>query len=845
MNEDNAKNRVHLIGNAHIDPVWLWRYEEGFAEIKATFRSALDRIADFPNFVFTCACASYYEWVEQNCPEMFDEIKKAVAKGQWKIVGGMWIQPDVNIPSAESFMRHFLYSKNYFIDKFGIEVLTGYNVDSFGHSSTLPRLLNAAGMKNYVFLRPSNGNEKSYDFDSHTFRWKCGESEVMAFRIYGAYGYDLQDDETCRDLLKEFDEYASMQTAPMMFFYGVGNHGGAPTIQNIEILDAFKGKNNYQFSDPDTYFDDIRENKCEIPTYEGDLQNHASGCYSANHTIKMLNRKAENRLVNAEKLSVMSANILREFSEIPKFDDVWKKVLFNQFHDILCGCSIRSAYDDAYAEMNAAIAFANRTGNAAVQKISWAIDTSKGLERNHFTKKWGSVWDGDELGGPVVVFNPLSHGVRIPVDVHRPSCIRVEDENGRRYPCQMVRGEHTNGEKDQFVTRFIAEVPAFGYKTFWCYSVGEKDETDTGLKVRKNVIENGIVRVEFDGKTGEIVSYTVNGQNILGAKGTRVVAIDDHENDTWAHNQFVFDKVIGTFGNAKISIVENGPAEVAIRVQKTWKNNKIDSVYSLHPGEECLSVRTRIFMEDPEVIVKFIFDTGIENAEFIREQPGGMMHEILPNGREKPMQRYMIMGKDGCGIAILNDSKYSASAVGSECAFVAVRTCYFADHYGVRDDRMIAQDTGWTEFHWAICPYSGNIGKIADAAEELNTYFLAIPETFHKGSLPQAGSFYACDCENVALIAVKAAEDRDGLIFRFAETAGRACKFNAKVFNSEIEGEIEAFGIRTYRDRNYFLHKGMRLIDCDSYPDGIMPIIESTAVEENEFFVNYLHDDKV
>ena len=147
--------KVHLIGNAHIDPVWLWRWQEGFSEIRATFRSALDRMKEFPEFKFTSACASYYQWIEKMDPEMFAEIKERVKQGRWSIVGGWFLQPDCNIPCGESFARHGLLSQRYFQEKFGVTAKTGYNVDSFGHNAGLPQILKKSGMDNYVFMRPS------------------------------------------------------------------------------------------------------------------------------------------------------------------------------------------------------------------------------------------------------------------------------------------------------------------------------------------------------------------------------------------------------------------------------------------------------------------------------------------------------------------------------------------------------------------------------------------------------------------------------------------------------------------------------------------------------------------
>ena len=150
-------DKVHLIGNAHLDPVWLWRWQEGYSEVLATFRSALDRIKESDDFIFTCAGAVYYKWVEETDYDMFEEIRERVRQGRWVIVGGWWIQPDCNIPCGESYVRQALYGQRYFREKFGIMATTGYNVDSFGHNAMLPQILKQSGINAYVFMRP---NEK-------------------------------------------------------------------------------------------------------------------------------------------------------------------------------------------------------------------------------------------------------------------------------------------------------------------------------------------------------------------------------------------------------------------------------------------------------------------------------------------------------------------------------------------------------------------------------------------------------------------------------------------------------------------------------------------------------------
>src|SRR5512135_3768714 len=150
----SRKKRLYMIGNAHIDPVWLWQWQEGFHEVKATFRSALDRMQEYEDFIFSASSAAFYEWVEQSDPQMFAEIQQRVREGRWCLVGGWWIEPDCNIPGGESFARQALYAQRYFKEKFGVAAKVGYAIDSFGHNGMLPQLLKKAGLDYYVFMRP-------------------------------------------------------------------------------------------------------------------------------------------------------------------------------------------------------------------------------------------------------------------------------------------------------------------------------------------------------------------------------------------------------------------------------------------------------------------------------------------------------------------------------------------------------------------------------------------------------------------------------------------------------------------------------------------------------------------
>ncbi|HEX2417387.1 MAG TPA: hypothetical protein VHJ83_04560, partial [Micromonosporaceae bacterium] len=182
---------LHMIGNAHIDPVWLWQWPEGYQEVRATFQSAIDRMSEYPEFVFTCDSVCYLAWVEENDPELFAAIGARIADGRWQVVGGWWIEPDCNLPGGESFVRQALYAQRFLHDRFGIIATVGANLDPFGHNASLPQLLSKSGMDSYVFLRPG---PHEMALPGPYFWWRARDgSRVLAYRIPHEYCAPRQD----------------------------------------------------------------------------------------------------------------------------------------------------------------------------------------------------------------------------------------------------------------------------------------------------------------------------------------------------------------------------------------------------------------------------------------------------------------------------------------------------------------------------------------------------------------------------------------------------------------------------------------------------------------------------
>lgn len=242
------KDNLYLIGNAHLDPVWLWTKEEGYAEVLSTFRAAAERIREYKDFIFTSSSAVYYKWVEEADPELFFEIKRYIEEGRWSIVGGEWVQADCNLPSGESICRQFLYAQRYFLSKFGKIATTGYNVDSFGHNGNMPQILAGSGIKNYVFSRPAN-----FENDSpNLFRWRAKDgSEVFAYRI--PFGYASNSQEDLKKKISKCEELSGKNKRPEMVFYGVGNHGGGPTIDMLDYIEEKREKEKFIYATTDDF----------------------------------------------------------------------------------------------------------------------------------------------------------------------------------------------------------------------------------------------------------------------------------------------------------------------------------------------------------------------------------------------------------------------------------------------------------------------------------------------------------------------------------------------------------------------------------------------------------------
>ena len=773
----NHLPKTFLIGNAHLDPVWLWRWQEGCGEVLQTFRSALDRLDEYDDFVFTCSSAAYYKWVEDIAPDVFEKIRARVKEGRWVPVNGWWVQPDCNMPSGESFARQALYSQLYYHEKFGKTCVTGYNVDSFGHNANLPQLLRKGGMHAYVMMRPE---AKENPDVPGTYLWESQDgSKVLTYKIPTAYC--VRTPPALDEALDLLDATAKKEGHGMMLFYGVGNHGGGPTRADIEHLKTKMKREGYcelQFASPDDFFDDLGASMVDLPVWKNELQHHASGCYSATSLVKQLNRRAENTLFSAETFSALASAIADMPEKTDVFKDAWQTVCFNQFHDILCGCAIMEAYEDVKDSQGHAIALADRLQNEALLRITHKIDTWVDGVSEPYTETRNQ---DSPFPRPVVVFNPLSYPLKTPVVTYHPSS-EVKDADGNHVVFQNVRSSRSNDS--HLDTCFIAEIPAMGYATYWLSPYKENETADVASDVSAAglTMENAFLRVSFDKQSGSIIELTDKQSGFNYASEGKPIAvptvIDDHETDTWAHNVFTFHKIKGVMQLQTVELIENGPARAVIRTRHTFGNSRLTQDFILGSRQRTLRVKCKALWAEDFTLLKMSFP--VEGNDLINTYEIAADYIKRPvNGEEEPAQKWGAISFTDNGrhtLAVLNDSKYSYDCPDNDFRITLLRNVIFADHYSHRPPADFNfTDEGMQRFEYGIFVCDGEAEKsdVSNEALLFNVRPVLIPESYHHGDLPQKKSFLTISHDNILMTAFKRCEDGSGdFILRAYESRG-------------------------------------------------------------------------
>lgn len=791
--KEAAKYTIRMIGHGHIDPVWLWRWTEGVAIVHSTFRSALDRMKEVPGMIFTASSAQFYQWIADNDSQMMQEIRQRVKEGRWNIVGGWWIEPDVNIPSGESLVRQGLYGQLTFQKLVGRRAVVGFNPDSFGHPGTLPQILKKQGLDNYVFMRPA-AHEKN--IPANLFWWEAPDgSKVLTYRICNSYGDGGSSVHRNIDALLKIAKDQPMKT--FMSFYGVGDHGGGPTKENLKAIEEAKkeeGAPKITYGSTDRYFEEMRADKSlSIPVLKDDLQHHSVGCYTGGSVIKKGNCQSEIALVSAETICAVGSEMWSAKYPKSEFEAAWHKVLFYQFHDSMAGTSLVSHTDDVVEAHGFAQSTANHASALAIQTLEWQIAAED--PDSHY----------------VVVFNP--HAWEVKTNVHydfgwgeSDANTSMVDAEGKAVPCQRVLAESQCGNRRGFI--FTATLPPMGYQQFRLVKSAPL-KLDKPASADGNTLENEFYKIRFnsDGMLG--IYDKENKKEVFdGQTGCRAVVIKDMS-DTWSHDIKTYDDEIGNFGNANIKVLENGPLRAVVRVSSAFGDSKLVIDWSLFAGSREIGADVTLDWHEHHKILKFCFPVDIDSPVPTYEVPYGHIVRDI-NGDENPGQRWIDLSgsKDSLnyGLSVLNDAKYGYSVKDNDMRVSIARAAVYAHHNPAKlqdDKEYVWMDQGIQTFRMQVIPHRGDWKEAAipAKAEVFKSRPIAIYQGIHRGHLPKSGSFMKVDGPNVCVTAVKKSESGDDMIIRcvemFGEPATATIHFPSNNFS--WTGKFVASEIKTLR----------------------------------------------
>jgi alpha-mannosidase len=753
----DRKLNVHVMGNGHIDTIWFWRFfpETVYDCCQLTFTRATDNLRLRPEYHFVQSQAALYEATEKYFPELFAKMRKYIAEGRWEPVGGMYVEAEGGGPSGESFVRQFLYGKRYFRSKFGIDIKVGWLIDNWTQPWQLPQIMKKSGIDYYVFNRCSGGEQ--------LFWWQSPDgSRVLACRP------NLIPGEWWRGLMTrpfpDYDGYARHMkekygVRDCMAMIGEGDHGGGPTfteIENLAQLEKESSSCSIFFDTPSRYFESVLPQTGNLPVVNRELAFELVGDLTDLVEIRKENRGIENLLVSTEKFAALAGIITGRPYPKEALTGAWRKVLFNQFHDVIGGSVSPSAAEDAHRSHAEAEAECRRELGFALSAIAAEVDCASST---------------------LLVFNPLSWErddvVEAEVDASAGK-VRLVDEKGAEVPTQVI-AESKEGGRARIKLLFVAEeVPSLGYRAYRFEDGESKGAVD--LRATEHEMENDRFKLRISPKTGNVESIydKANGREVLGGSGNALEAFEDMGDSEGgftigtAHlqNVAVFGKSWKIESDPEIRVVERGPVRAVVRVTKRYQNSSFAQDIILYSKLDRIDFGLTVDWHDIHRLIKVGFPLKVEKGTLRSESPFGWIARPQV-GDERLTLQWIDLSNEEYGISYLNDSRCAYDALDNVIRLTVLRSPTEPEY---------STEEGVHSLRYALHPHRGPwTAGVVRRGYEFNNGLMPVYQAGHKGKLPGSSSLLEATPENVILTALKMAEDGDAIIARLYEVEGKHC----------------------------------------------------------------------
>lgn len=735
------------VGHAHIDVGWLWRIQESERKAARTFASQIANIKRYPGYVFGASQPVLYQFVKDNYPELYADIKKAVLDGSWELQGGMWVEADCNIISGESMIRQFVHGKNFFKDEFGADVKNLWLPDVFGYSANLPQILKRSGID--FFLTQKISWSQFNVFRHNTFIWRGidGSEVITHFPPEDNYNSLLMPGAFKR-AERNFKEKAFLDE--FMTLAGIGDGGGGPKEEHIEAgLRArdCEGIPRNDFGKADAFFDRLAERADELDVFSGELylELHRATLTTQART-KRYNRFLENKLRQTEAICALAPLASYPRTEL---DAVWKMLLTHQFHDIIPGSSIKLVYDDAHRNYENGLAVCTSLIDAASKSLC------------------------DNTPDTMTLFNCISYPytASIPLPSGWNGAVRadgvpvaVQSENG----LTVMR------------TRIEPNSTAVITKAANAKAAAEKNDL---------ILENDLIRYRFS-KEGQLIEAFDKeaGRAVLRTdeKANVFALYEDHPNnwDAWDIDHDYDEGLLETATCVSASAVMHGDARSSVRFSFTVSASTIEQTVSLDADSKRLTFATNVQWDEAHRMLRVAFPVAVRSDEAAFDIQYGYAKRPTHTNTSLDYAKFEVVGHryadlsdNDYGVALLNDCKYGYKVRGNVIDLNILRS--------PRDPDPDA-DIGTHTFTYALLPHTGTLtgSTVMAEAEQLNIAPLMLTGKM-KAAVPISVSG-----SGISMTVVKKAEKEECIIIRLVETLGKNSSGSIRLKGSIVETNL-------------------------------------------------------
>ena len=853
---------VHMICNAHLDPVWLWRWEEGCTEALSTFRTASALADKHPGFVFNHNEALLYRWVESHDPVLFEEIRQKVRDGRWHIMGGWHLQPDCNMPAGESFVRNILAGRSFFTRAFGVRPTTAVNFDSFGHSRGLVQVLVQAGYDSYLLCRPAAA---WYPFASQDFTWRgLDGSEILVHRSDENYNsvWGHAAEELTPFLREKADETVTL------WLWGVGDHGGGPSRKDLADLSALAAALSWEpdetgaaggagepddtaapgdagkpndtgepddtggsdgarrtlplpphhliHSTPEAYFAALRAAGRPLPVVATGLNPVAPGCYTSQIRVKQKHRQLENELYLTERMTSAAAmNGLLPYDAAP-LKAAELDLLFSEFHDALPGSGSQPVEEDTLRQLEHGL----QELSAARLRALLALAAGE-----------APVEDGTSV---VLVYNPHPFEVSGITEIEFGTP-KQNWEKDFLYPTAHIDGQPvpTQAEKESGNFAIDWRKKAAVEAALAPFAMTRMDIRFHRVPARPSVaplplrtpfvFDNGTLRVVVNPETGLMDSCRIDGTEFLRPGSFRLIVQEDTCNswgiapcDLTGRNAFallsphegsafsgLFEAVVPS-----VRVIEDGDVRTVVEAVFGYGHSRAVQRYLLPKRGTAFDVETRLYWNEQDRYVKLCIDTTLDGAEYWGQIAFGR-EKLAGNGEEVVAQKWTALTTGTHAFSVLNAGLYGSNAAHGTIGLTLLRSAGFSagdcTTKALREHRFAPRmDQGERVHRFRI--EAGAAEPLLDALDRKAQVFNEVPVAIPfcpsgRGIRPVPALRF--DCPGVQLDCLKRAEDGDGFILRFHECQGRPQTTELHLMGDALIETIRfhPFEIRTFRFR--------------------------------------------